>query len=152
MDKLTDAIQTVADEYGVKRIAADMGVNYNVLLNQLNPNNGRPISLSKFYQMVRFTQDIRTLQPLLDELGMVAVKATRNEDEDASLCDLVLNHSLAFGTLSGEIHKALADGKIDHDEIKRIKAAMQEELQSMTALVGELEDMVQPAKPKLAKA
>lgn len=153
MDAFTGAIYDVAHEHGLKRLAPDLGVTEQSLRNKINPNaENAGLTLPQYYQMVRFTKQLRLVQPLLDMLGMVAVPAGHNQDEDASLCDLVLNHSLAFGSLSGEIHKAMADGQIDLDEIKKIKVAMQEELHAMTALVGELEGMAQPKLAAKAKA
>lgn len=140
MDKFSAAIQQVAHEHGVERLAGDMGVNYNVLLNQLNPNNDRPISLRKFYQLVRFTKDQRLLNPLLDMLGLVA---TRHEvrDDDASFFDLMVNHQVAFGAVAETIRDAMKDGMITGRERQDINKVVQQEIDALCDLRAELNDM-----------
>lgn len=119
MDEFTAAIQEVAHDYGCKRLAADMGISHQVLLNQLNPMNDRPVSLNKFWQIVRITQDKRAIQPLLDEMGLVAVKRTEiDADEEMTLAQAFMRYSKAGGELAAGIVDATEDGVIDSREQK----------------------------------
>lgn len=148
MDKLTAAIQEVAEDYGYKRLAAAVGCPYQVLVNQCNPINDRPISLRKFWLMFSITKDMRLLVAFLDEIGAVAVaKGKRNED--ASLFDLVVNHQIAGGHVASTIRDALSDGEVTPDEFRSVRRAVREEIDALTALEDEMQDM---AEPKLAKA
>ena len=148
MDKLTAAIQEVAEDYGYKRLAAAVGCPYQVLVNQCNPINDRPISLRKFWLMFSITKDMRLLVAFLDEIGAVAVaKGKRNED--ASLFDLVVNHQVAAGTVAQVIRQALDDGLITAEEARDIRNAIRAEIDCLTALESELMEM---AEPRLAKA
>lgn len=143
MDKLTETLHDIAIEHGIAKLAADMGVSRHVLSNQLNPLNDRPISLAKFYQMVRLTQDVRCVQPLLEELGMRAVK-TEKPSDDLSLFDVLINQQSSFGSVAGEIKQALADGKIDTQEAAQIRRAINEASASLYDLDHAMQEMAQP--------
>ncbi|WP_289105185.1 phage regulatory CII family protein [uncultured Halomonas sp.] len=148
MDKLTAAIQEVAEDYGYKRLAAAVGCPYQVLVNQCNPINDRPISLRKFWLMFSITKDMRLLVAFLDEVGAVAVAKGRRDD-DATLFDLVINHQVAAGTVAQTVRDALADNRISAQERKEIRKAVRAEIDALTSLEAELEEM---AEPRLAKA
>ncbi|MBY6030008.1 hypothetical protein C6W88_15715 [Halomonas litopenaei] len=148
MDKFTASIQEVAKEYGLERLAGDLGMTYNCLSAQLNPNNGRPLSLSKYFQLIRFARDARLVQPLLDQMGMVAIQKGARDD-DATLFDLVINHQVAAGTVAQTVRDALADNRISAQERKEIRKAVRAEIDALTSLEAELEEM---AEPRLAKA
>lgn len=147
MDKLTEALHDIALEHGIAQLAADMGVSRHVLANQLNPTNDRHISLAKYYLMVRLTQDVRCVQPLLDELGMIAVPASK-PDEDISLFDLVMNHQVSVGVVAKTVRDALADQKIDAKERVKIEEVVQQEINALCDLASVLKEMSQPREVK----
>ncbi|MCP1366605.1 phage regulatory CII family protein, partial [Halomonas sp. BBD48] len=119
----------------------------HVLANQLNPVNDRHISLAKYYLMVRLTQDVRCVQPLLDELGMIAVPASQ-PGEDVSLFDLVMNHQVSVGVVAKTVRDALADGQIDAKERGQIEQVVQEEINALCDLSAVLKEMSQPREVK----
>jgi hypothetical protein len=122
MDKLTAMIQAVAEDYGHKRLADDLGCSYNGLLNQLNPNNDRPISLRKFWQMARFTKDPRLVEALLDEMGMVATRVTgESSDIENEIRELLLDQHEQAARFVAAVREAKRDGVISCEELEEIK-------------------------------
>ncbi|WP_413616438.1 phage regulatory CII family protein [Halomonas cupida] len=148
MDRFTGVIQQVAEEYGIRTLAEELGCSYQGLVNQLNPINDRPISLRKYWQIFVKTKDMRLVQPLLDQMNLTAI-AKGARDEDCSLFDLVINHQIAAGSVAQTVRQALADGLITAEEAREIRDAVRAEIDALTALESELMEM---AEPRLAKA
>lgn len=122
MDRFTALIQEVAEEYGYKRLADDLGCSYQGLLNQINPVNDRPISLRKFWQMARFTKDPRLVQALLDEMGMVATPVDQSiGDVEEEIKELLLEQHDVIAGFVATIRAAKADGVICEKELAEIR-------------------------------
>lgn len=147
MDEFTGAIYQVAHEYGLKRLSPDLGVTEQTLRNKLNLTGDHTLTLAQYYQMVRFTKDVRAVQPLLDEIGMQAIKVSK-PDEDQSLFDLILSHQAAFGGFAATVRDALADGKVDARERAELKQAMQAEINALCDAMSALDEMSQPREVK----
>tara|TARA_B100001179_G_scaffold137557_1_gene99004 strand:- start:2778 stop:3149 length:372 start_codon:yes stop_codon:yes gene_type:complete len=118
------------------------------LYKKLDPDGAISLTLADFFRINRKLQDVQVVQPLLNDLDLVATrKAAR--DDDATLFDLVINHQVAAGTVAQTVRDALADNRISAQERKEIRKAVRAEIDALTSLEAELEEM---AEPRLAKA
>lgn len=151
MDKLTAMIQAVAEDYGHKRLADDLGCSYNGLLNQLNPNNDRPISLRKFWQMARFTKDPRLVEALLDEMGMVATPVAQEfSDIEEEIKELLMDQHEVIASFVAAIRAAKADGVICDKELAEIRNYRKEVAVKANTVMSRIEAMHKNGKTTLA--
>lgn len=142
MDRFTALIQEVAEEYGYKRLADDLGCSYQGLLNQINPVNDRPISLRKFWQMARFTKDPRLVQALLDEMGMVATPVDQGiGDLEEEIKELLMDQHEVIASFVSTIRAAKADGVICKKELAEIRKYRQEVAITANTVMKRIEAM-----------
>lgn len=150
MDKLTAMIQAVAEDYGHKRLADDLGCSYNGLLNQLNPNNDRPISLRKFWQMARFTKDPRLVEALLDEMGMVATPVHQDmQGVEEEIKELLMDQHEVIAGFVATIRAAKADGVICDKELAEIRNYRKEVAVKANTVMKRIEVMHENGKTGL---
>lgn len=148
MDRYTEGLRDAAFAYGVKRLAYELDMSETRLYKKLDPDGAISLTLADFFRINRKLQDVQVVQPLLNDLDLVATrKAAR--DDDATLFDLVINHQVAAGTVAQTVRDALADNRISAQERKEIRKAVRAEIDALTSLEAELEEM---AEPRLAKA
>lgn len=148
MDRYTEGLRDAAYAYGVKRLAYELDMSETRLYKKLDPDGAISLTLADFFRINRKLQDVQVVQPLLNDLDLVATrKAAR--DDDATLFDLVINHQVAAGTVAQTVRDALADNRISVQERKEIRKAVRAEIDALTSLEAELEEM---AEPRLAKA
>ncbi|MCA0973435.1 phage regulatory CII family protein [Halomonas denitrificans] len=148
MDRYTEGLRDAAYAYGVKRLAYELDMSETRLYKKLDPDGAISLTLADFFRINRKLQDVQVVQPLLNDLDLVATrKAAR--DDDATLFDLVINHQVAAGTVAQTVRDALADNRISAQERKEIRKAVRAEIDALTSLEAELEEM---AEPRLAKA
>lgn len=134
-----DAAYAVVHDYpgGSESLGPRVGISPAVLRNKVNPNNDtHHLTFAEARRISDMTGDFRMLQAWAHEAGFLLVKAPTGS---ADSCDMaVLEQVVGLGVANGQfmqtIHAALADGRVDQDELKRIRAA-ERELQTVAATV-----------------
>lgn len=134
-----DAAYAVVHDYpgGSESLGPRVGISPAVLRNKVNPNNDtHHLTFAEARKIADMTGDFRMLQAWAHEAGFLLVKAPTGS---ADSCDMaVLEQVVGLGVANGQfmqtIHAALADGRVDQDELKRIRAA-ERELQTVAATV-----------------
>ena len=147
MDIYTDGVREVAKEVTVASLARQLGMSESRLYKKLDPDGSVNLTLEDFFRIAMLTRDLRGVQPILDEMGYVAVKAS-TPTGSADLSDLLLNHQVTFGSVAQAIRNALADESISAKEAADIDQSITDELSALCELRGELKAMIQP---RLAK-
>lgn len=138
MNSIDAAYSTVHDyPGGSESLGPRVGISPAVLRNKVNPNNDtHHLTFAEARRISDMTGDFRMLQAWAHEAGFLLVKAPTGS---ADSCDMaVLEQVVGLGVANGQfmqtIHAALADGRVDQDELKRIRAA-ERELQTVAATV-----------------
>jgi hypothetical protein len=138
MNIIDSAYATVHDyPGGSESLGPRAGISPAVLRNKVNPNNEtHHLTLAEAVRITNLTCDVRMLQAWAHEAGYLLVKAPNGS---ADSCDMaVLEQVVGLGVANGQfmqtIHTALADGRVDESEMKRIRAA-ERELQTVAATV-----------------
>lgn len=134
-----DAAYAVVHDYpgGSESLGPRVGISPAVLRNKVNPNNDtHHLTFAEARRISDMTGDFRMLQAWAHEAGFLLVKAPTGS---ADSCDMaVLEQVVGLGVANGQfmqtIHAALADGRVDESEMKRIRAA-ERELQTVAATV-----------------
>ncbi len=151
MDAFLEAIHDAAFANCIKRMASNVGMSAKSLYRRLDENDAMPLRYTDavaIFWSVDEESRMRIVQPFLDDLGLVAIKAAK-ADEGASLLDLVIDHQISCGTVASTVRDALADNRIDARERAEIAKAVQDEIDALCKLRSALESV---AEPKLARA
>ena len=151
MDAFIDPVHDAAFSNCIKRMAGTVGMSSKVLYRRLDENDAMPLRYTDFvaiFWSVDEESRQRILQPFLDDMGLVAMKAAPAA-EGASLLDLMTDHQISFGSVAGTVRDALKDNRIDAKERVEIARAVQEEIDALCKLRSALEAV---AEPKLARA
>jgi hypothetical protein len=138
------AFSTVHDyQGGAVALASRIGMSAQILSNKVNPNCAtNSLTLDDAHKIMALTGDFRMLHALAEELGFVCVSA---EDAKAA-SDLDVVESLSksmqeFGDVGKAVFDALADGKVELKEVKKVKHEVLEAFAAMSDLVQKLEGM-----------
>lgn len=142
MNTADAAYHTVHDYPGGSvSLGPRVGISDAVLRNKVNIRTPRDekrhhLTFEEAQRIVAMTGDVRMLQAWAHAEGFLLVKAPVGS---ADSCDMaVLEQVVGLGVANGQfmqtIHAALADGRVDESEMKRIRAA-ERELQTVAATV-----------------
>lgn len=134
-----DAAHAVVHDYpgGSESLGPRVGISPAVLRNKVNPNNDtHHLTFAEARRITAITGDRRMLQAWAHEEGFLLVKApaAAGDSCDMAVLEQVVSLGVANGQFMQTIHSALADGRIDESEMKRIRAA-ERELQTVAATV-----------------
>lgn len=118
---------------GAPALGAMAGIDATLLANKANPNNDRNKLMLKEAERIQMVSgDHRILRAMAQNLGEVCVPLPAVKDDD--LLKATLRSMRSHGAMMGEIEKALADGSISPNELKRIQSAMLESVAHVAAL------------------
>jgi hypothetical protein len=118
---------------GSTALGAQAGIDGMLLSNKVNPNNDRNhLMLKESVRIQVASGDHRILHAMADNLGELCMPLPVVHDDD--LIQATLRSMQSFGLMMGETEKALHDGKVTPNELKRIQAAMLEAVAHVTAL------------------
>lgn len=138
MNTADAAYHTVHDHPGgSESLGPRVGISPAVLRNKVNQqNNTHHLTLAEADRIMGLTEDFRMLKALAHAHGFLLIKAP---NADASASDMeVLETVVGLGVANGEfmrtVHTALADGRVDTQELKAIRAA-ERALQTVAATV-----------------
>ncbi|HWK70010.1 MAG TPA: phage regulatory CII family protein [Burkholderiaceae bacterium] len=134
-----DAFYHTVHDYpgGSESLAPRMGMTPAILNNKADPKkeHNKPL-LVDADNIIGLTGDFRVLQALAHKHGFLLVKAPSGagDSSDMAVLEQVVGLGVANGQFMQTIHSALADGRVDESEMKRIRAA-ERELQTVAATV-----------------
>jgi hypothetical protein len=125
---ITKAAELTVHEFkgGSESLGPLVGITPAVLRNKVNPNNTtHHLTLAEAVRICRMTADFRILTAWAHEAGFLLVKAPSHcqAESDMSVLEQVVGFMVASGVYGQEIHKALADGGVDRQELTRIREA-----------------------------
>lgn len=121
-----DAAYHTVHDYagGSESLGPRVGISAAVLRNKVNPNNEtHHLTLAEAQRIVDITDDERILRAWAHARGLLLIKAPEGSDCDMSVLEAVVETGVAHGQWMQTIHAALADGKVDINEVQAIKAA-----------------------------
>ncbi|WP_353630655.1 phage regulatory CII family protein [Achromobacter xylosoxidans] len=121
-----DAAYHTVHDYagGSESLGPRVGISAAVLRNKVNPNNEtHHLTLAEAQRIVDITDDERILRAWAHARGLLLIKAPEGSDCDMSVLEAVVDAGVAHGQWMQTIHSALADGKVDTNEVQAIKAA-----------------------------
>lgn len=121
-----DAAYHTVHDYagGSESLGPRVGISAAVLRNKVNPNNEtHHLTLAEAQRIVDITDDERILRAWAHARGLLLIKAPEGSDCDMSVLEAVVETGVAHGQWMQAIHSALADGKVDTNEVQAIKAA-----------------------------
>ena len=126
MNSTAAAYATVHDyKGGSESLGPLVGISPAVLRNKVNPNNDtHHLTFAEARRIADMTGDFRMLQAWAHEAGFLLVKAPEGANEcDMSVLESVMETGVAHGQFMQSIHAALADGRVDAQEVEAIAVA-----------------------------
>lgn len=125
-----DAAYATVHDYpgGSESLGPRVGISPAVLRNKVNPNNDtHHLTFKEARRVAAVAADHRMLRAWAHEEGFLLVKApdSQRNESDMSVLEQLVGFMVASGAYGQEIHGALADGKVDHDELRRVVLAGQ---------------------------
>ena len=125
---------------GAKRVAASVGLSYQVLLNKVNPKTTtHHLMLLEAVQVMHAAKDTRILDALASEFnGMFVPLPAFPLDASPNLMSDIAKMSSEFGALITEIADDLNDGKITENEWTRIDNEAANLRSALAVLMGDL--------------
>ena len=136
MDVIDAAHKTVHNPKhgGSTAIAARMGMSSTVLNNKVNPNtDSHHLRLDEAITIMEYTGDTNIIQAMAQRLGGVFCTVDSNVTQ-ASILMTALSTSACQGDVMSEMHKALADGRIDYVERDVMQTKIQETMKMLRTL------------------
>ena len=130
---------------GCEALAMRLGMTAAVLRNKANPNSTfNKATLDDVDRMMGITGDHRVLHALAGNHGYVCVKV---EDDatasDMAVLELITHVWSSNGDVGMEVNKALADGRLEPQEIVRIKDAAYRATRALQQMVARLSGMAE---------
>lgn len=109
---------------GCEAIASRMGMSATILRNKANPNSAtnKP-TLDDADRLMGITGDFRVLHALAQNHGFVCTKVDEQPACDMAVLESVTDIWQHLGTFGAEVHKAMADGRIEPHEVRAIEVA-----------------------------
>jgi len=140
-----DAIYNAAHKYpgGVEALAVRMERSPQLLRNKLNTNStSNVLSLQEFDQALHYV-DHSPLHALAANHGYALFKLEAGQPCDVEVLEMVVGLVASHGRVGAEIYKALADGRIEPNEVTAIKAAAFDVHRDLQTLVARIAAMVE---------
>jgi hypothetical protein len=126
----------------LKQIADELGISANYLARAALPDQeesetgtGCNFPLKKLIPLTKASGDFSVLDYLEWAVGRVAFTLPREECDLADLSRLSMKSVKEFGDLMGELDSDLGNGKIDPEEIPRLRKEGQEAIQAIVNLL-----------------
>lgn len=141
---VTEVLREAALSYGVKRLAGQMQASRTVLYNKLNPNPSTPhkATLADFIRICQLSGATAPMQALAQELGGVFYRLPdMTQMGDDALLDVVNRVHAEGGDVFRGLSVALADGFIDHAELRCWLPEVQEWLAAILELSARVQGM-----------
>lgn len=122
---------------GVGAIAGMHGKNAAVLQNKLNPNlNSHNLNISDLEMIAITTHDTRILQSICSWFGAGYYVLPLCDTDETGLLEKSSVLARELGELMGAVSSALADGKVNQDEVAEMERQLLEMMAAGQALVA----------------
>lgn len=147
MNHLDAFHQTVhAAPGGCESLAPRMGMSATILRNKANPNSttNKP-TLDDADRLMALTSDYSVLHALAQNHGFVCTKVDEQPASDMAVLESVTDIWAKLGQLGAEVHKALADGRIEQHEVAAIETLTFAAFRPMMQLVERVNGMAEKA-------
>ena len=101
-----------------------MGYTAGLLRNKANPNSTTNVlTMDDASRVMELTGDFSVLHALAQVHGFTCTKVEDQPAGDMSVLEATTALWSKLGALGAEVHKALADGRIDQREVEAIRTA-----------------------------
>lgn len=150
MSELLSALQRAAKRFpgGIEALAAalstpDHRLNPQVLRNQLSGNPGHFLSLARAEEIIDLCHTDELAHAAARQRGGVFVKVPVSDKPsgDMAVLEMITQLWEANGDVGRAVHKTLADGRVDHHEIREVRLAVYRVQSSLIEMLRRLEDM-----------
>lgn len=127
---------------GCQVVAVRLGRDYTVWKNMVNPQcDSNHLRVRDFILGMEVMGDHSALHALNAQFGYVATKIDQQPASDMAVLESVTDIWAKLGAVGGQVHAALADGKVDQHEVKHIEAAIYTAIRPMMELLNRLNGM-----------
>jgi hypothetical protein len=110
---------------GCEALAVRMGYTAGLLRNKANPNSTTNVlTMDDASRAMELTGNYEVLHALAREHGFICTKVDEQPAGDMAVLESVTGLWEKLGAFGGEIHQALADGKVDAHEVEKIDKAL----------------------------
>jgi hypothetical protein len=145
MNHLDAFYQTVhAAPGGCESVAPRIGMSAQVLRNKANPNSAtnKP-TLDDADRLMAITADYRILEALAANHGFTLTKLGEEPASDMAVLEQVTNIWQRLGDVASEVHKTLADGKVENHEVEAVRRVVMKAVPPLFQLVECLNGMAE---------
>ena len=150
MSELRSSVQRAAKGFpgGVVALAAalstpDHKLNEQVLRNQLSGNTGHLLSLVRAEEIMDLCDSDDLAHAAARQRGGVFMKLPTSDKPcgDMAVLEMIAQLWEANGDVGRAVHQTLADGRVDHSEIREVRLAVYRVQSSLIEMLRRLEDM-----------
>lgn len=130
---------------GCESLAPRMGMSSAILRNKADPGktSNKPM-LDDADIVMGLTGDYQILDALAASHGRVCIKVpTDLSPSDMSVLEMIVSLWTSNGDFGTEVHKALADHRIDKTEVKKVETAAYAAVQHIHEIVQRLKGMAE---------
>lgn len=121
MDKYTEPMREAAFEYGIKRLAADLDMTESRLYKKLDSESNLPMTLNDFFRVNRVLKNVTVIQPLLNDLGLVATPRAEAESTEECVFRLLAEKQVESGRLAQVVVEAMQDRQVSDEELSALE-------------------------------
>ncbi|VVE68893.1 hypothetical protein PAN31117_03126 [Pandoraea anapnoica] len=144
---ITDAAHALVHDYpgGSESLAPRLGMSAAVLRNKVNPNNQtHHLSLNEAVKATDVANDERVLEAWAAERGSAIVKIPHlSECCDSAIVEMMARAWETHGEVGKEIVKTLEDGRVEFQEVARVKGRIFAHAQVLFNIAARLEGMAE---------
>jgi hypothetical protein len=131
---------------GCPALAARLGMSPTILRNKANPNNDvNVVTIDDIDRVMTITEDYAVLHALAQAHGFVLTKIDEQPSSDMCVLESVTDIWQRVGQVGAEVHKALADGRVDAHEVKAVRDVTFKAIASLMSAVECLNGMAEKA-------
>lgn len=129
---------------GCEALAVRMGYTAGLLRNKANPNSTTNVlTMDDASRVMELTDDYAVLHALARRHGFVCTKIESQPASDMAVLESVTDIWGSLGQVGTLVHTALADGRIDADEVRHIEKAIYVSIRPMMELLARLNGMAE---------
>lgn len=135
------AAWALCHDYPGGAVALGIQAGVPTLAQKVCPTNDRnKLMLKEAVRIQVASGDHRILHAMADNLGELCIPLPSVHDDD--LLQATLHSVQSFGEMMGETERALHDGRVTPNELKRIQSTMLEAVAHVTALYSLIQNKV----------
>ena len=129
---------------GCEALAMRMGYTAGLLRNKANPNSTTNVmTMDDASRVMELTEDYAVLHALARRHGFVCTKIDAQPASDMAVLESVTDIWGSLGQVGTLVHTALADGRIDANEVQHIEKAIFVSIRPMMELLARLNGMAE---------